>query len=100
MLKSKKIYRRTYIWQAERLLLPTPGLSEEEKWISHEDLPYDYNWTVLTPKAMAELSLAIREEKKSRLEIWESRAKIAGAIVTGLTGVIGTIIGLVAILKK
>jgi flagellar motor component MotA len=58
------------------------------------------NFSVLTPEAMTELNAVIRNEKKARREVWESWAKIAGALVASLTGIIGGIIGLVAIWKK
>jgi hypothetical protein len=54
----------------------------------------------LTPEAMSELNRVIRQERVARLGVWESWAKIVGTAVASLTGIIGAIIGLVAILKK
>jgi len=54
----------------------------------------------VTEQALAEFRTAIRNEQKERWAFWELRAKIVTAFVTGLTGVIGTLIGLIAILKK
>ena len=48
----------------------------------------------LTDKALADFRAAIRNEQKERWQFWELRAKIVTALVTGLTGVIGTLIGL------
>jgi hypothetical protein len=96
---------RDLLDEAEKLYLPTPGRNDDyrDKWMSDADLnlpgggsPY----SVLTPEAMMELNALIRNERRARREVWESWAKIAGTIVASLTGIIGTIIGLVAISKK
>jgi len=86
--------------QAESLYLPTPGPNEKDKWIPKEDLNSFENWSVLTPEAMTELRSAIRKEQREKRETVESWAKIIGAIITICTGLVGAIIGLVAIWKK
>jgi hypothetical protein len=91
---------RELLDQAEKLYLPTPGPNDKDKWVPREELPPGQYWSVLTPEAMMELNAVIRKERGARREVWESWAKIIGTIVASLTGIIGTIIGLVAILKK
>jgi hypothetical protein len=86
--------------QAEALYLPTPGPGDKDKWISKDDLNSFENFSVLTPEAMTSLRSAIRVERREKRESVESRAKIVGAVITILTGLVGTVIGLVAVLKK
>jgi hypothetical protein len=76
--------------------IPTPNFGELEPW---ETSIYTGR-RQLTTKALAEFRAAIRNEQKERWQFWELRAKIVAALVTGLTGVIGTLIGLIAIWKK
>jgi hypothetical protein len=91
---------RDLIDQAEKRYLPTPSPNDKDKWVPKDELPPGYRWFILTQEAMAELRTAVRQEDKARLEIWELRFKIAGAVATIGTGLIGSLIGLVAILKK
>jgi hypothetical protein len=86
--------------EAEKLYLPTPDRGDQSKWISKDDLKSFENFSVLTPDAMSEVRTAIRKERRERREVVESWAKIAGSTITILTGLIGAIIGLVAIWKK
>jgi hypothetical protein len=85
--------------RANRLYLPTPEFSDETKWLNRDPEMME-NWYILRPEALTELRTAIRKEERERREVWESRIKIAGVLITGLTGLIGTAIGLVAVLKK
>ncbi len=55
---------------------------------------------MLTPEAMTELRAAIRKERRERRETVDSWAKIIGRIITICTGLVGAIIGLVAVWKK
>jgi hypothetical protein len=76
--------------------VPTPNYAELEPW---QTSPYTGR-RQLTEKSLAQFRTAIRNEQKERWQFWELRAKIVTALVTGLTGVIGALIGLIAILKK
>lgn len=91
---------RDLLDEAEGLYLPTPDRSDQSKWISKENLNTFENWSVLTPEAMTELRAAIRKERRERREVVESWAKVVGAIITILTGLVGAAIGLVAVWKK
>jgi hypothetical protein len=82
------------------LYLPTPTVNDKDQWISRDELPPAQHWFILTPEAMTQQNAAIRQERKARLEIWELKFKIAGAVATLGTGFIGSLIGLVAIWKK
>jgi hypothetical protein len=86
--------------QAAGLYVPTPGPNEKDKWVSKEDLNSFENWSVLTPEAMTELRSAIRKERRERREAIESWAKILAAVITVVTGLVGAVIGLVAVWKK
>jgi hypothetical protein len=97
----KENISRDVLDQAEGLYLPTPNVGDRGKWIPDDDLGNTgQHWSVLTPEALTELNGAIRQERKARRETLESWAKIIGAIVASLTGVIGALIGLIAILNK
>jgi hypothetical protein len=92
----RDIIGRDLIRQAERLHLPTPGHGENEKW----DLDcFPGLGPVLTAEAMTELRTAIRKEKRERREIIEWWVKVAGGLIGILTGLVGALIGLFAILK-
>jgi len=74
--------------QAERLLLSIPKFSEiSDHW---EKSPFTKSWRLTRP-AMLELRSAIRAEKKERSEL-------ARSWLTGITGLIGVLIGLAAII--
>ena len=55
---------------------------------------------ILTPEAMTQLSSAIYAKKREQREVLESWAKIIGAVVATLTGLVGAVIGLIAVAKK
>jgi hypothetical protein len=74
--------------QAERLLLSIPKFSEiSDHW---EKSPFTKSWRLTRP-AMLELRSAIRAEKKERSEL-------ARSWLTGITGLIGVLIGLLAVI--
>jgi hypothetical protein len=91
---------RALLDEAQKLYLPTPGPADKDKWVPKEDLNTFENWSVLTPEAMTELRAAIRKERRERREVVESWAKVVGAIITILTGLVGAAIGLVAVWNK
>jgi hypothetical protein len=91
---------RDLLDEAEGLYLPTPLPGDGTKWISKDDLNSFENFSVLTPDSMTELRSFIRKERRERRETVESWAKIVGAIITICTGLVGAVIGLVAVWKK
>ncbi len=82
--------------KAQKLTVPTPNYSEEGAWVtSHRTgLPR------LSEKALAEIQSAARNKQKERLQLWGLRIKVFAPVLAGLTGTIGALIGLVAILKR
>lgn len=83
--------------QAQQLYLPTPLWDDDESWDSdHGNPPTRY----LTPKAMTELRASIRKERMERRAVIEWWFKVVGGAVGILTGLIGALIGLVAIWKR
>jgi hypothetical protein len=74
---------------AGKLMVPYPDLSDEERWAEGNKAVYRY----LTVIGMNELRGKIRAERKSN---WE----LVAMWLPGLTGVIGAITGLVAVLGK
>jgi hypothetical protein len=88
----------TVYWrnEAQRHLVPVPSFDASEV-LDNETLNWELASTriqyQLKPKALAELRSAVRKEKKEQREAWQSWV----ALVIGL---LGTIIGLVSVLKK
>lgn len=95
---EKKAISDDLMYQAQRLYLPTPSLNDQQKWDSDHALysPTRY----LTAEAMTELRATIRKERAERRAVLEWWLKVLGGAVGILTGLIGTVIGLVAIWKK
>ncbi len=85
------------MFQARSLYLPTPSLDNQEALDTfHANPPTRF----LTAKGMTELRTAIRKEHAERRAVVESWLKVFGGTVGILTGLIGTLIGLIAIWKK
>jgi hypothetical protein len=82
--------------KAEKLNLPAPDYFDEGAWVTSRRT----GLRRLNEKALAEFQSAVRMEQKERLQLWELRAKVVGGALTGLTGVIGALIGLIAIFKR
>jgi len=74
---------------ANRLMVPLPDYNDKELW---QDLCYSSRRVALTSKGFWELKKLIRQEKRERREgfvVW----------LATLTGIIGAITGLAAVLK-
>jgi hypothetical protein len=96
---EKKAISDELLTEAQRLYLPTPSHNDEQKWDS--DLHALHSPTrYLTPEAMTELRGAIRKERAEQRVLFEWWLKVLGGAVGILTGLIGALIGLVAIWKK
>lgn len=87
---------RRLIEQAEYYGLPLPRYEEERAW----DVTGTTGLHVLTLRATSDLRSAIRREQNERWQFWELRTKVIVLVATSVTGTIGTLIGLIAILKK
>lgn len=72
---------------ARKLILPIPEYNEEKMWRESR-----YFGKVLSENGITKLRTAIRNEKKERLES-------ILPVITAMTGLIGAIIGLIALLK-
>ncbi len=81
---------------------PTPkGAPFYNAWINEFELsPAWHNAKILTPEALTDLRTAIRKEKRDRLEDFGVWIRVVGGGVGILTGLVGALIGLVAIWKK
>ena len=76
--------------QAEKYLLPIPEFKEDSgEWIQSI---FTGRWR-LSPDALAKLRTDIRPEQKERREYWTT-------LITLLIGLVGALIGFVALLKK
>ncbi|MFX0137097.1 MAG: hypothetical protein ACFFDN_25890 [Candidatus Hodarchaeota archaeon] len=73
---------------ANKLIVTIPNYNEENIW----EKPIGYRRPILTNKGIHELKRAIRMEKKERREVVFNWIML-------LTGLIGTLIGLVSVLK-
>lgn len=82
----ERVLSRMLIRKAERLNVPTPDYDCEDMWVGKER---EY----LNGKGRRVVGKAIRMEIKERLEVWIP-------LVTAVTGLLGVVIGLIAIFKK
>jgi hypothetical protein len=88
----------SYLFEvAYRLRIPVPDYSNKELWV---ETSYVGHRQILTDKALADFRTAIRKEQNERWQYLELRLKVLGVLLTGLTGAIGALIGLIAIYKK
>jgi hypothetical protein len=95
--EREKIVSDALLEEADELHLPRPQYGDKEKW--EQDKPQMVTDYVLTTEAMAELRGMIRKEKRERRETFESWVKIIGSLITIGTGLVGALIGLVAVWK-
>jgi hypothetical protein len=77
-----------FLENAERLLIPVPS-HDETNWVESKYNKRRY----LTTKGASELRAAIRKEKRERWEQLQVRASL-------LIGIMGTLIGIIALWKK
>jgi hypothetical protein len=78
-----------YVEEAERLMLPVPEHDDKESWRESKFSKTQQ----LTEKGLSDLRSAVRREKRERWEGWQMR-------LTLLIGLAGTLIGVIALLKK
>jgi hypothetical protein len=95
---ERKAISDELLYDAQKLYLPTPALHDEHKWDSDHAITSPTKF--LTPEAMTELRSAIRKEQTERRAVVEWWLKVVGGSVGILTGLVGALIGLIAILKK
>ena len=93
----KRIESDSLIAQADKLHLPRPQKSDQDKW--DDNKPTIIIGDVLTPEAMVEVRTAIRKEKRERRETVEWWLKIISGLIAILTGLVGALIGLVSVWK-
>ena len=90
ILEKIALLKTRYFCQiADSLLVPLPDRSNKEFW---EELHYEHGRS-LTDKGIWKVKEYIREDKRQRRECFL-------CWITLLTGLIGVLIGLVAVLKK
>jgi hypothetical protein len=87
--RRKVLLSRRLLREAERFEIPTPQHDDKSAW---EESP-SFAERFLNTETAAKLRAALRKEKNER---WELSLKVVGA----LTGIVGALIGLVAMLKK
>ena len=85
--KTSLTITRALLEEANKLLLPTPSHSDQDKW--EESGLGEF----LSSAGISEVRSAIRREKRERRESW-------GWWITLVIGLLGTLIGLVAVIKS
>jgi hypothetical protein len=75
---------------ANRLILPIPDRKDDKMWENTTSYPEE---KVLTTLGIAEVRSMIRRERKERIEH-------TALLIAALTGIIGTITGLIAVILK
>jgi hypothetical protein len=81
--------------QANKHRVPIPPHSDKELWEESNNIS---GWQ-LTAKGFASLRADLRKEKNERWQWWELRIKVLVALATALTGLVGAIIGWIALAK-
>jgi hypothetical protein len=93
----KNVVSGSLIDEADKLHLPRPHPSDDDKW---EERPTGTSFgDVLTLEAMTDLRATIRREKRERRETVEWWVKTLGGIIGIITGLVGALIGLVSVWK-
>jgi hypothetical protein len=77
---------RFWLRRAQRLFVPTPDRKDGEMWRECRNRPNP----VLTEMGISVVRAAVRDEEKASREVWM-------LAVTGITGVIGSLTGLLAV---
>ena len=92
MLDDEIALTITKFWvsKAEGLFLPIPERDDNALWAETTQIP---DRRVLTPKGVTMVRSQVRAERKAQMETWLP-------LLAAVTGLIGTLIGFVAILKK
>jgi hypothetical protein len=98
MVDDDIAYLRTRYFRskADKMLLSLPERKKEDGYWEESD--YLGRW-VLTMEGIAHVRELIRKEQKERLEVTSHRIAIWTGILTALTGLIGVLIGFVAIVS-
>lgn len=78
---------RFWLRRAQRLFVPTPDRQNREMWGECRNRPNP----ILTEKGICAVRATVRDEEKASREVWM-------LAVTGITGVIGSLTGLLAVL--
>ena len=87
---------RQLIREAYKLDIPTPPYSDKLRW-KRGEMTGEY---ILANDARHEFRSLIRREKLHRSELKREWFKVVGPFIAALTGLIGALIGLVALLQK
>lgn len=95
----KELISNSLLEQADELDLPRPPYADKSKWEEADEYSPDAGKLVLAPEAMTELLAKIRKEQRERRETAEFWLKALGSVIAILTGLVGTLIGLVSLLK-
>jgi hypothetical protein len=95
--EERKAISDGLVSQARQLYLPSPPLDNGENWDSDGGIPPT---RYLSERAMTELRSAIRKERMERRAVIEWWFKVVGGAVGILTGLVGALIGLLAVWKK
>ena len=89
MAKPHSLHTKRFCRLGNKLLVPTPDRSNKEFWCEKH---YGYGYT-LTDKGICEIKKLIRQERRERREGYV-------VLLTALTGIIGAITGLAAVLRR
>ena len=82
--------------EAHKYRVPIPPHSDGEAWEKSTNI----GGYQLTAKGIAKLRAELREEKNERWKWWELSSKVLIAVATSLTGLIGVLIGWMAVFNK
>jgi hypothetical protein len=86
------IQSRRLVKEAQKELVDVFAVVKDNEWTQGR-----FGETFLKARALARLNKAVSEAKRAK---WEFRLKVISGIAGVLTGLVGSVIGLVAVLKK
>jgi hypothetical protein len=90
-IETKRVRKR-----AEKFGVPIPPLSDKECW----EEGFTPNTVRLKPEARIRISEQVRKERRARIEDRMLWVDYLGPLVSPLTGLLGVVIGLVALLRS
>jgi hypothetical protein len=97
--ERKKLASNALLSEADRLHLPRPDYNDKTKWDTDTDEYGMSRGLALNAAAMTELRTTIRKEKREKREAVEWWVKLLGGLIPILTGLVGALIGLGAVLR-
>ena len=96
--RIRELQTEVLCWEAQTLQVPIPAWHELEAWEDRKQVNPSFQRSVLTAEAFDDLRKRIRNERKDRGEITFRQVQMIAVIIGAITGLVGALIGLFAVL--